>query len=49
MYDKIFGSGGGIGATDVGGGAAIGVTVALLVLVSYFVMNRLLKEEVYEY
>lgn len=49
LYDKIFGNSGGAGTTDAGGGAAIGVTVALLVLLTYFIMNRLLKEEVYEY
>lgn len=53
LYNKIFGTAGGAGMgngmTDAGGGAAIGVTIALIVLVVYFVMNKLLTREVYEY
>lgn len=53
LYDQIFGSGSQAGAakgtTDVGAGAAIGVTIALIVLVTYFVLNRVMKKEAYEY
>lgn len=53
LYDQIFGNGNQAGAaggtTDVGSGAAIGVTIALIVLAAYFVLNRLMKKEVYEY
>mgnify|MGYP002611532013 FL=1 len=53
LYDQIFGAGNkagvGGGTTDVGGGAAIGVTIAVIVLLAYFVLNHLMKKEAYEY
>lgn len=50
LYDKVFGSSGsGAGVADVGGGAAIGVIVALMVLIIYIVMNKFMKEEALEY
>ena len=53
LYDQIFGAGNkaGVGGanTDVGGGAAIGVTIAVIVLVAYFILNHLMKKEAYEY
>ena len=47
MYEKVFGAS--IENSDPGLGAAIGVTVSVIVLVVYFIMNKLMKEEVYEY
>lgn len=53
LYDQIFGSGNQAGAasgtTDVGAGAAIGVTIALIVLAAHVILNRLIKKEAYEY
>ena len=34
---------------DIGAGAAVGVVVALLVLLCYLIMNKVFKEEALEY
>ena len=34
---------------DVGGGAAVGVIVAILVLITYLIMNQCMKEEDLEF
>ena len=49
LYDKVFGTPNAGSVLDVGAGASVGVLVALLVLAAHFVMNRILKEEDYEY
>lgn len=49
LYNKVFGSANAAAVMDIGAGAAIGVIVAVLVLITYAVMNKLLKEEELEY
>ena len=49
LYDKVFGTANAGTVLDVGSGAAVGVLVAVLVLLTHTIMNRLLKEEVLEY
>lgn len=49
LYSKVFGSADGGTVLDVGGGAAIGVIVAILVLCTYIIMNKVFKEEDLEY
>lgn len=49
LYDKVFGGSGTASAIDAGGGAAVGVMIAVIVLIVHIAINRLLKEEVYEY
>lgn len=49
LYDKVFGTANVGSVLDVGAGASVGVLVAVLVLITHFVMNRILKEEDYEY
>lgn len=49
LYDKVFGTANAGTVLDVGAGAAVGVLVAVLVLITYAVMNKLLKEEALEY
>lgn len=49
LYDKVFGSSGTASAIDAGGGAAIGVAIALIVLLVHLIINRLLREEALEY
>lgn len=48
LYDKVFG---GVGVThrDAGAGSAVGVTLALIIVVVYFIMNRLLKDDDLEF
>lgn len=48
-YDKVFGTANAGTVLDAGTGAAVGVLVAVLVLITYAVMNKLLKEEALEY
>lgn len=48
LYDTVFGSKGNA-SRDAGAGAAIGVVLALLIIVIYVVMNKLLKEEDLEF
>lgn len=48
LYDTIFGAKGS-SARDAGAGAAIGVVLALLIIVIYFVMNLLLKDDDLEF
>ena len=48
LYDTVFG--GKANATrDVGAGAAVGVVLALIIIVIYFVMNRLLRDDDLEF
>lgn len=48
LYDTVFG--GKANATrDAGAGAAVGVVLALIIIVIYFVMNRLLREDDLEF
>ena len=50
LYDKIFGTAASASSVlNVGSGAAVGILVAILVLVTHVIMNKLLKEEAYEY
>lgn len=49
LYEKVFGSADAGTMLDVGAGASVGVVVAVLVLICYFVMNRVFKEEDLEY
>ena len=49
LYNKVFGTANAGAVLDVGGGAAVGVLVALLVLITYTIVNRILKEEALEY
>ena len=48
MMNIVFGSKG-VTTRDAGAGAAVGVTLALFVLVIFFVFNKLIKEEDVEY
>ena len=49
LYDKVFGTANAGTLLDAGTGAAVGVVVAILVLITYAIMNKLLKEEALEY
>lgn len=49
LYDKVFGTANMGSVLDVGAGASVGVLVAVLVLITHFVMNRIIREEDYEY
>ena len=49
LYDKVFGTANAGTLLDAGTGAAVGVLVAVLVLITYAVMSKLLKEEALEY
>lgn len=48
MYNIVFGTKG-VTQRDAGRGAAIGVTMALMVLIVFFIFNRLLKDDDLEY
>lgn len=48
MYNIVFGSKG-VTERDAGKGAAVGVTLALFVIVIFFIFNKLIKEEEVEY
>ena len=48
LYDTVFG-GKGNASRDAGAGAAVGVVLALIIVVVYFVMNRLLKDDDLEF
>lgn len=48
MYDTVFG-GRVVRETDAGAGAAVGCVLALCVMVIFFVMNRLVKDDDLEY
>lgn len=48
LYDIVFGTKG-VVETDAGRGAAVGVTLALCVVVVFFVFNKLIKDEDVEY
>ena len=48
MYNTVFGSTG-VTNRDAGKGAAVGVTLALIVVIIFFVINKLIKEEEVEY
>lgn len=49
LYNKVFGAASTGAVLDVGGGAAVGVIVAILVLLTYLIMNKCMKEEDLEY
>lgn len=49
LYEKVFGTANAGAVLDVGAGAAVGVLVAAIVLITYIVMNKALKEEALEY
>ena len=49
LYNKVFGSANAGAVLDVGGGAAVGVIVAILVLITYLIMNQCMKEEDLEF
>lgn len=49
LYDKVFGGSGVAGAVDAGGGAAVGVMIAIIVLLVHVIIDRLLREEALEY
>ena len=44
LYDTVFGSTGSTGR-DAGAGAAVGVVLALIMVVVYFVMNKVLRDD----
>ena len=48
LYDTVFGTVGNV-QRDAGAGAAIGVCLALIVAVIYFLMNKLLKDDDLEF
>ena len=48
LYDTVFG-GKGVTTRDAGAGAAVGVVLALIIIVIYFIMNRLLKDDDLEF
>lgn len=48
LYDIVFG-GKGVTERDAGAGAAVGVVLALIILVIYFVMNKLLRDDDLEF
>lgn len=48
LYETVFGSTGNT-ERNAGAGAAVGVVLALIIMVVYFVINRLLKEEDLEF
>lgn len=48
LYDTVFG-GKGVVKRDAGAGAATGVILALIIIVIYFIMNRLLKDDDLEF
>ncbi len=48
LYDTVFG-GKGNNARDAGAGAAVGVILALIIVVIYFIMNRVLKDDDLEF
>lgn len=48
MYNIVFGSKG-VTERDAGRGAAVGVTLALFVVIIFFIFNKLIKEEEVEY
>ena len=48
LYDIVFGTKG-VVETDAGRGAAVGVTLALCVVIVFFVFNKLVKDEDVEY
>ncbi len=49
MHNQVFGTANAGSVLDIGAGAAVGVLVAILVLIAHTIMNRLLKEEGWEY
>lgn len=49
LYEKVFGAGGAASFIDAGGGAAIGVMVALMALLVHIVIGHIFKEEALEY
>ena len=49
LYDKVFGAANAGSVLNVGSGAAVGVLVAILVLITHGVMNFILREEDLEY
>lgn len=48
LYDTVFG-GKGVTTRDAGAGAAVGVVLALIIIVIYFIMNKLLKDDDLEF
>ena len=48
LYDTAFG-GKNTAVRDAGAGAAVGVVLAVLVLIIYFIMNKLIKEDDLEF
>lgn len=48
LYDTVFG-GKGVAKRDAGAGAATGVILALIIIVIYFIVNRLLKDDDLEF
>lgn len=48
LYDTVFG-GKGVTTRDAGAGAATGVLLALIIVVIYFIMNRLLRDDDLEF
>lgn len=48
LYDTVFG-GKGVITRDAGAGAAVGVILALIIVVIYFILNRLLRDDDLEF
>ncbi|MEG2020344.1 MAG: sugar ABC transporter permease [Oscillospiraceae bacterium] len=49
MFDTVFGTKGTTASRDAGAGAALGVTLTLFVLLTFFVLNRLIKDNDLEF
>lgn len=49
MFDVVFGTKGTANTRDAGAGAALGVTLTLFVLFTFFVFNRLIKDDDLEF
>lgn len=49
MFDTVFGTKGTTASRDAGAGAALGVTLTLFVLFTFFVLNRLIKDDDLEF
>jgi multiple sugar transport system permease protein len=48
LYDTVFGTKGNV-VRDAGAGAAVGVVLALIIVLIYFVLNKLLKDDDLEF
>ncbi|MEG0125074.1 MAG: sugar ABC transporter permease [Clostridia bacterium] len=49
MFDVVFGTKGTTASRDAGAGAALGVTLTLFVLLTFFILNKLIKDNELEF